>query len=99
MARGWAMELGEHNIRVNSICPGNVFEGSKIWSPEYIKECADKYGITRDQVIPYYTSKTMLKREIKGRDISDAVVFLSSDMAKMITAQTLIVDAGQAMVR
>ncbi len=45
MARGWAMELGEHNIRVNCVCPGNVFEGSKIWNPEYIKVCAKKYGI------------------------------------------------------
>ena len=36
MARGWAMELGEHNIRVNSICPGNVFEGSKISAPPFI---------------------------------------------------------------
>jgi len=99
MARGWAMELGEHNIRVNSVCPGNVFEGSKIWNPEYIKTCAKKYGIKPDEVIDYYVSKTMLNREIKGRDIAEAVVFLASDNARMITAQTLVADAGQAMVR
>ena len=99
MSRGWAMELGSHNIRVNSICPGNVFEGSKIWNPEYIKVCAKKYGIKPEEVIPYYVSKTMLNREIKGQDIADAAVFLASDRAKMITAQTLVVDAGQAMVR
>lgn len=99
MSRGWAMELGSHNIRVNSICPGNVFEGSKIWNPEYIKVCAKKYGIKPEEVIPYYVSKTMLNREIKGQDIADAAVFLASDKAKMITAQTLVVDAGQAMVR
>jgi sorbitol-6-phosphate 2-dehydrogenase len=34
MARGWAMELGEYGIRVNCVCPGNVFEGSKIWNPD-----------------------------------------------------------------
>ena len=99
MARGWAMELGEHNIRVNCVCPGNVFEGSKIWNPEYIKVCAEKYGIKPEEVIPYYVNKTMLKKEIKGQDIADAVVFLASDNAKMITGQTLVVDAGQAMVR
>lgn len=99
MARGWAMELGRHNIRVNSICPGNVFERSKIWSPAYIKVCAKKYGIKPEEVIPYYVNKTMLKKEIKGQDIADAVVFLASDKARRITAQTLVVDAGQAMVR
>ncbi|MBU8902030.1 MAG: SDR family oxidoreductase, partial [Victivallales bacterium] len=99
MGRGWAMELGTHNIRVNSVCPGNVFEGSKIWNPEYIEVCAKKYGIKPEEVIPYYISKTMLNKEIKGQDIADAVVFLSSDKARRITAQTLVVDAGQAMVR
>lgn len=99
MARGWAMELGGHNIRVNSVCPGNVFEGSKIWNPEYIKVCAKKYGIKPEEVIPYYVNKTMLRREIKGQDIADSVVFLCSDQAQRITAQTIVTDAGQAMVR
>ena len=99
MARGWAMELGQHNIRVNCVCPGNVFEGSKIWNPEYIKICAKKYGIKPEEVIPYYVSKTILNKEIKGQDIADAVVFLASDKSRMITGQTLVVDAGQVMVR
>ena len=99
MARGWAIELGQYGIRVNSIAPGNVFEGSKIWNPEYIKVCAKKYGIKPHEVIPYYVSKTALKREIKGQDIADAVVFLCSDKARTITGQTLVADSGQVMVR
>ena len=99
MARGWALELGDHGIRVNSICPGNVFEDSKIWNPEYIKVCAKKYGIKPQEVIPYYVNKTALKREIKGQDVADAVVFLCSDRARTITGQTLVVDSGQVMVR
>ena len=99
MARGWAIEFGEHGIRVNSVCPGNVFEGSQIWNPEYIEVCAKKYGIKPEEVIPYYVNKTILGKEIKGQDIADAVVFLASDKAKMITGQTLVVDGGQAMVR
>ena len=61
--------------------------------------CAKKYGIKPEEVIPYYVNKTMLKQEIKGQDIADAVVFLGSDKARMITAQTLVVDAGQVAVR
>ena len=99
IARGWALELGEHGIRVNSVCPGNVFEGSKIWNADYIGVCAKKYGIKPDEVIPYYVNKTCLKREIKGQDVADAVVFLCSDKARTITGQILVPDSGQVMVR
>ncbi len=99
LTRGWAMELGDHDIRVNSVCPGNVFEGSKIWNPKYIATCAKKYGIKPEEVIPYYVDKTILKKEIFRQDIADSVVFLASDQARCITAQTIVADAGQAVVR
>lgn len=99
MARGWALELGQYGIRVNSIAPGNVFEGSKIWNPDYIKVCAKKNGIRPEEVIPFYVNKTALRREIKGQDIADAVVFLCSDRARTITGQTIVADSGQVMVR
>jgi NAD(P)-dependent dehydrogenase (short-subunit alcohol dehydrogenase family)/rhamnose utilization protein RhaD (predicted bifunctional aldolase and dehydrogenase) len=99
MARGWALELGEHGIRVNCVAPGNVFEGSKIWNPAYIKVCAKKNGIRPEEVIPFYVNKTALRREIKGQDIADAVVFLCSDKARTVTGQVLVADSGQVMVR
>jgi NAD(P)-dependent dehydrogenase (short-subunit alcohol dehydrogenase family)/rhamnose utilization protein RhaD (predicted bifunctional aldolase and dehydrogenase) len=99
IARGWALELGEHGIRVNCVAPGNVFEGSKIWNPQYIKVCAKKYGIKPEEVIPYYVNKTALRREIKGQDIADAIVFLCSDKARTVTGQVLVADSGQVMVR
>ncbi|MHC4194096.1 MAG: SDR family oxidoreductase [Planctomycetota bacterium] len=99
MARGWALELGDYGIRVNSIAPGNVFAGSRIWNPEYMRVCARKYGIKPEEVIPYYVSKTALKREVTGQDVADCVVFLCSEKARTITGQTFVVDAGQVMVR
>jgi NAD(P)-dependent dehydrogenase (short-subunit alcohol dehydrogenase family) len=99
MARGWALELGQHGIRVNSVAPGNVFKGSRIWNRKYIETCARKYGIRPDEVIPYYVNMTALKREITGQDVADAVVFLCSDRSRTITGQTVVVDGGQVMVR
>jgi NAD(P)-dependent dehydrogenase (short-subunit alcohol dehydrogenase family) len=99
LMRGWALELGVDGIRVNALAPGNVFEGSKIWNPEYIKIAAHKKGIKPEEVIPYYVSLTALKRDIKRSDVAAAVVFLCSDAARCITGQTLVVDSGQVMVR
>jgi NAD(P)-dependent dehydrogenase (short-subunit alcohol dehydrogenase family) len=99
LVRGWALELGRYGIRVNAIAPGNVFEGSRIWNPEYIEYCARKKGIKPEEVIPYYTSLSALNREVKGSDIAAAAIFLCSEAARCITGQTLVVDSGQVMVR
>jgi len=99
LARGWALELGSEGIRVNAVAPGNVFEGSRIWNPEYIAKCAEKKGIKPEEVIPHYNAMTALGKEIKRGDIADAVSFLCSERARRITGQVLVVDGGQVMAR
>jgi NAD(P)-dependent dehydrogenase (short-subunit alcohol dehydrogenase family)/rhamnose utilization protein RhaD (predicted bifunctional aldolase and dehydrogenase) len=99
LARGWALELADHDIRVNVVCPGNIFSGSKIWNEDYIKAIAAKRNIKPDEVIPYYTNMTALKKEIVWDDIGQAVAFLASSRASKITGQSLVVDAGQVFVR
>jgi len=99
LARGWALELGKHGIRVNAVAPGNVFKGSKIWNDEYIRVVAKKRGLRPAEVIPYYNSLTALKKEIEPDDVANAIVFLCSNAARRITGQTLVCDGGQVLVR
>ncbi len=67
--------------------------------PLISKSVPENYGIKPEEVIPYYVNRTTLKKEIKGQDIADGVVFLCSDQARTITGQTLVIDSGQVMVR
>jgi NAD(P)-dependent dehydrogenase (short-subunit alcohol dehydrogenase family) len=99
LARGWALELGRDQIRVNCIAPGNVFEGSQIWNADYIATVAKKRGIAPEQVIPHYIGLTALNRDIKPDDIANAAIFLCSDAARCVTGQVLVVDSGQVWSR
>jgi len=99
VARGWALELAEHGIRVNAVCPGNVFTESKIWNEDYVRALAKKRGLKPEEVIPYYVNLTALKQEVTWDDVGEAVAFLAGTRAARITGQTLVVDAGQVFVR
>ena len=75
-----ALELGPHNIRVNSVAPGAIeIERTRLESPEY----AATWGpITPMRRIGYV------------EDVAAAVVFLATPQASFITGQTLYVDGG-----
>ena len=99
MAQGWARELSKHNIRVNSVLPGNVLRGSGIWSDEYIKARAHRAGVapTREAVEEYYNRQVPLGRQCDPEDVANMVVFLCSDMASYVTGCSHLVDGGQEM--
>ncbi|NQT21282.1 MAG: SDR family oxidoreductase, partial [Planctomycetes bacterium] len=92
LAQGWCRELASHNIRANSILPGNVLQGSGIWSEEYKKEAARKLGIGPDEVDGYYNKQVPLGRQCTVEDIANLVVFLVSDKASYITGTSMLVD-------
>jgi len=97
LAQGWSRELAGHNIRVNSVLPGNVLWGSGIWSEEYKRQCARKHGIEPEEVEDYYNKQVPLGRQCTVEDIANLVVFLVSDKASYITGTSMLVDGGQEM--
>ena len=76
-----AMELGPSNIRVNSVAP-------TVTTTDMYQQMADG---SRDLLI----NGGAIKEPATPSDIADAVVFLASESARMITGQTLRVDGGQ----
>jgi NAD(P)-dependent dehydrogenase (short-subunit alcohol dehydrogenase family) len=78
-----ANEWGEHNIRVNVLCPFANSEGAQMW------EQVDPTGYNA------MLSRVPLRRIGDTRDDIGAMVsFLSSDEATYITGQTIMIDGG-----
>jgi 3-oxoacyl-[acyl-carrier protein] reductase len=81
--RSVALELARSGITVNAVMPGNIAtEGLGDLGPEYIA------GM--EASIP-------LRRLGSVADIANAALFLASDEAGYITAQTIVVDGGQTV--
>jgi NAD(P)-dependent dehydrogenase (short-subunit alcohol dehydrogenase family) len=87
-----ANELGADRIRVNTVVP------TWMWGPPveaYVKMTAQGQGVTEDEVIAGITANMPLGEIPSDGDVAEAVVFFASDRARMITAQTLMVNAGE----
>ncbi|NBR91719.1 MAG: SDR family oxidoreductase [Rhodobacteraceae bacterium] len=80
-----AMEVGEYNIRVNTVTPGST------WSPTFAKSVE---GMSEAQIEAMQKSGTILGRFGQAEEIGDAVAFLMSDEGRFITGVNLPVDGG-----
>ena len=90
MAKAFAAELGQHNIRVNSVHPTGVNTpmGSGSMQAELGAAIAGY-----DRLVPMFTN--MLPVDItQPEDVADVVLFLASDESKFITAHEIAPDAG-----
>jgi NAD(P)-dependent dehydrogenase (short-subunit alcohol dehydrogenase family) len=100
MARSLATELGRFGIRVNTICPDAVLEGSGLWADDdYRLGTAKRYNITEEEIPGYYRERCALKTNIDPEDVANAALFLLSDRSSKITGAILTVDGGVAYVR
>jgi 3-oxoacyl-[acyl-carrier protein] reductase len=83
LTRTLAAELGEWNIRVNSVAPGFT------WTEQF------EYQVSLGTVEPEsLKSRIPLGRIGKLEDVANATIFLVSDKASYITGITLPVDGG-----
>lgn len=83
MTRSLARELGADNITVNAIAPGLVLVEATAYVPE-----------ARHRL---YNDRRAIQRPQLPEDVSGAVLFALSDLARFITGQTLPVNGGFVM--
>lgn len=99
LTQSLALELAEHGIRVNAICPGNLLN-SPLWTQgpnSLFKQYAANQGITEEQVRQKYLNQVPLGRSCEYEDIANVMVFLASDEAGYMTGQAINVTGGQEM--
>jgi NAD(P)-dependent dehydrogenase (short-subunit alcohol dehydrogenase family) len=82
-----ALELGEHGVRVNAICPGFIATPLAVGRPD-----ADESQI--DQLRASGASSQVLGRVGEPLDIANMALFLASDDSEWITAREFVVDGG-----
>ena len=88
-SKNLARKLASYDIRVNTICPGNIYFENGTWD---FKMQEDKQKVIEmlEQTVPQ-------KRFASPEDIANLVVFISSKKSSFITGSCLISDGGQSV--
>ena len=88
LTRNMATKYGQHNVRVNVICPGTI--QTPLWQPrveadpQLFEKLADWYP---------------LGRVGQPEDVAQAALYLASDAAAWVTGISLVVDGGLLAAR
>ncbi len=91
LTRSLAMELVEHNITVNAICPGYV---DTPMTEANIANIAARTGMSLEQVRRTLENMSPQKRLITPEEVAALTVYLAREEARGITAQAINVDGG-----
>ena len=103
LTQSFALELVGYNIKVNSICPGNFYDGP-LWSdPEkglfvqYLNNGKVPGAKTVQDVKDFYLSKSPIHRGCTPEDVMTALLYCVEQ--KFETGQAIPVTGGQAMLK
>ncbi|MCG8351960.1 MAG: bifunctional rhamnulose-1-phosphate aldolase/short-chain dehydrogenase [Chloroflexales bacterium] len=94
MARCLAEEGGALGVRVNTVLPDAVLEGSGIWDAGWRAARAASYGIKPEELDEYYRQRSVLKVNVRPNDVAEAISFLAGPRASRTTGGVLTVDGG-----
>jgi NAD(P)-dependent dehydrogenase (short-subunit alcohol dehydrogenase family) len=82
MTRALAVEWATHGIRVNAV------------APTWVRTDLTQGLMSNPELLDRILDMTPMRRLAEPADVANAIVFLASDQARMITGHTLPVDGG-----
>jgi NAD(P)-dependent dehydrogenase (short-subunit alcohol dehydrogenase family) len=102
LTQSFALELAPFNIKVNSICPGNFYEGP-LWSDpqnglfvQYLKTGKVPGARTIDDVRKFYEDQVPMRRGCRLEDVVRALLYIIDQEYE--TGQAVPVTGGQIML-
>jgi NAD(P)-dependent dehydrogenase (short-subunit alcohol dehydrogenase family)/rhamnose utilization protein RhaD (predicted bifunctional aldolase and dehydrogenase) len=102
LTQSFALELAPFRIKVNSICPGNFYEGP-LWSDpvnglfvQYLKTGKVPGAKNIDDVRKFYEDMVPMKRGCKLEDVMKALLYIVDQEYE--TGQAIPVTGGQVML-
>ncbi len=88
LTKSLAIELGEHNIRVNAILPGIV---AGIRQESVLKNKAKMRDVSYEQVEAEALSYASIKKYVSAADVANQILFLANRSGRMISGQAISV--------
>jgi NAD(P)-dependent dehydrogenase (short-subunit alcohol dehydrogenase family) len=102
LTQSFALELAPFRIKVNSICPGNFYEGP-LWSDpknglfvQYLNTGKVPGAKTIDDVRKFYENQVPLKRGCRLEDVIKALLYIIDQEYE--TGQAFPITGGQVML-
>lgn len=103
LTQSFALELVTDNIKVNSICPGNFYEGP-LWSDpvnglfvQYLHAGKVPGAKTMEDVRAFYLAKSPIRRGCSPKDVTVAIYYCVEQLYE--TGQAIPVTGGQKMLK
>ncbi len=88
LSKSIAMEVADHGVNVNVVCPGTV------WT-DMMKGIAEYFGMEEESAKEQFFSRYLIKEpEITAEDIGKAVLWLATEDTRCITGNMITVDCG-----
>lgn len=102
LTQSFALELAPYRIKVNSVCPGNYYEGP-LWSDpdnglfvQYLNAGKVPGAKTIDDVKAFYLAQVPMRKGCTPEDVTKGVLYLMEQCGE--TGQALPITGGQVML-
>ena len=89
-----AKEMADYNINVNAVCPGIL--RTAMWE-KILDARSERTGVPREEVFARAVETMPLKRPQEVEDIANMVLFLSSEVSRNITGESININGGGRM--